>query len=178
MSIEKINKGDNLSQSENILENNIEKLKELFPEIVTEGKIDFKVLQEVLGEEVEHGEEYYRFTWAGKANARREAQKPSTGTLRPAPEESVDWDTTQNLYIEGDNLEVLKLLQKSYAGKVKMIYIDPPYNTGKDFVYKDNYKDNLRNYQEITGQLDDQGNKLSTNSDSDGRYHSNWLNMI
>ncbi|WP_431107203.1 site-specific DNA-methyltransferase [Winogradskyella poriferorum] len=178
MSIEKINKGDNLSQSENIVESNIDKLKALFPEIVTEGKIDFKVLQEVLGEEVEQGEEYYRFTWAGKANARREAQKPSTGTLRPAPEESVDWDTTQNLYIEGDNLEVLKLLQKSYAGKVKMIYIDPPYNTGKDFVYKDNYKDNLRNYQEVTGQLDEEGNKLSTNSDSDGRYHSNWLNMI
>ncbi|MCB0444314.1 MAG: site-specific DNA-methyltransferase [Ignavibacteriae bacterium] len=178
MSIEQINKGDNLSQSENIVESNIDKLKALFPEIVTEGKIDFKVLQEVLGEEVEQGEEYYRFTWAGKANARREAQKPSTGTLRPAPEESVDWDTTQNLYIEGDNLEVLKLLQKSYAGKVKMIYIDPPYNTGNDFVYKDNYKDNLRNYQEVTGQIDDQGNKLSTNSDSDGRYHSNWLNMM
>ncbi|WP_178984173.1 site-specific DNA-methyltransferase [Winogradskyella helgolandensis] len=178
MSIERINKGDNLSQSENIVETNIDKLKTLFPEIVTEGKIDFKVLQEVLGNELEEGEEYYRFTWAGKANARREAQKPSTGTLRPAPEESVDWDTTQNLYIEGDNLEVLKLLQKSYAGKVKMIYIDPPYNTGKDFVYKDNYKDNLRNYQEVTGQLDEEGNKLSTNSDSDGRYHSNWLNMM
>src|SRR5690554_5161959 len=103
MNIEQIQKGDTLSQSENIVENNIEKLKALFPEIVTEGKIDFNVLQEVLGEEVEEGEEYYRFTWAGKANARREAQKPSTGTLRPAPEESVDWDTTQNLYIEGDN---------------------------------------------------------------------------
>jgi adenine-specific DNA-methyltransferase len=178
MSIEKITKDHNLSQSENIVETNIDKLKALFPEIVTEGKIDFKVLQEVLGEELEEGEEYYRFTWAGKANARREAQKPSTGTLRPAPEESVDWDNTQNLYIEGDNLEVLKLMQKSYAGKVKMIYIDPPYNTGKDFVYKDNYKDNLRNYQEVTGQLDDEGNKISTNSDSDGRYHSNWLNMM
>lgn len=178
MNIEQIKQGHPLSQSENIVENNIEKLKELFPEIITEGKIDFKVLQKVLGEEVEEGEEYYRFTWAGKANARREAQKPSTGTLRPAPEESVDWDTTQNLYIEGDNLEVLKLLQKSYANKVKMIYIDPPYNTGKDFVYKDNYKDNLRNYQEVTGQLDEAGNRLSTNSDSDGRYHSNWLNMI
>jgi adenine-specific DNA-methyltransferase len=178
MSIEKITKGDDLSQSENILETNIDKLKLLFPEIVTEGKIDFKVLQEVLGNELEEGEEYYRFTWAGKSNARREAQKPSTGTLRPAPEESADWDTTQNLYIEGDNLEVLKLLQKGYAGKVKMIYIDPPYNTGKDFVYKDNYKDNLRNYQEVTGQLDEEGNKVTTNSDSDGRYHSNWLNMM
>jgi len=178
MSIKKITKGDNLSQSENIVETNIDKLKALFPEIVTEGKIDFKVLQEVLGNELEEDDEYYRFTWAGKANARREAQKPSTGTLRPAPEESVNWDSTQNLYIEGDNLEVLKLMQKSYAGKVKMIYIDPPYNTGKDFVYKDNYKDNLRNYQEVTGQVDEEGNKLSTNSDSDGRYHSNWLNMM
>ena len=178
MSIEKITKDHELSQSDNIVESNIDKLKALFPEIVTEGKIDFKVLQEVLGNELEEGEEYYRFTWAGKANARREAQKPSTGTLRPAPEESVDWDTTENLYIEGDNLEVLKLLQKSYAGKVKMIYIDPPYNTGKDFVYKDNYKDNLRNYQEVTRQIDEQGNKRSTNSDSDGRYHSNWLNMM
>lgn len=176
--MDKITKDHNLSQSENIVETNIDKLKALFPEIVTEGKIDFKVLQEVLGNELEEGEEYYRFTWAGKANARREAQKPSTGTLRPAPEESVDWDNTQNLYIEGDNLEVLKLLQKGYAGKVKMIYIDPPYNTGKDFVYKDNYKDNLRNYQEVTGQIDDDGNKLSTNSDSDGRFHSNWLNMM
>ena len=119
---------------------NIDKLKELFPEIVTEGKIDFKVLQDVLGEDIEEGDEYYRFTWAGKAQARREAHKPSTGTLRPAKEESVDWDTTQNLYIEGDNLEVLKLMQKSYAGKVKMIYIDPPYNTGHAF---EHYDDNL-----------------------------------
>lgn len=178
ISMEQIKQGDNLSQSENIVESNIDKLKSLFPEIVTEGKIDFKVLQEVLGEELEEGEEYYRFTWAGKSQSRREAQKPSTGTLRPAPEESVDWDTTQNLYIEGDNLEVLKLMQKSYAGKVKMIYIDPPYNTGNDFVYKDDYKDNLKNYQEQTNQIDSKGNKLSTNSDSDGRYHSNWLNMM
>ena len=176
--MEKIKQGDEQSQSKDLVQDNIEKLKALFPEIVTEGKIDFKVLQEVLGEELEEGEEYYRFTWAGKAQARREANKPSTGTLRPAKDESVDWDTTQNLYLEGDNLEVLKLLQKSYANKVKMIYIDPPYNTGKDFVYKDNYKDNLRNYQEITGQIDSKGNKMSTNSDSDGRYHSNWLNMM
>ena len=176
--IEKIKQGDDLSQSKDLVNDNIEKLKSLFPEIVTEGKIDFKALQEVLGEELEEGEEYYRFTWAGKAQARREAHKPSTGTLRPAKDESVDWDTTQNLYLEGDNLEVLKLLQKSYASKVKMIYIDPPYNTGKDFVYKDNYKDNLRNYQELTGQIDSDGNKMNTNSDSDGRYHSNWLNMM
>ncbi len=178
MSIEKIQQGDKLTQSKDLIADNIEKLKQLFPEIVTEEKIDFKVLKDVLGEDIEEEDEYYRFTWAGKAQARREAHKPSTGTLRPVKEDSVDWDTTQNLYIEGDNLEVLKLLQKSYGGKVKMIYIDPPYNTGNDFVYKDNYKDNLKNYQEVTGQIDSDGNKLSTNSDSDGRYHSNWLNMM
>lgn len=178
MSLEKITRGDEQTKSLDLVNDNINKLRELFPEIVTEGKIDFKALQEILGEELEEGEEFYRFTWAGKAQARREAHKPSTGTLRPCKEESVDWDATQNLYIEGDNLEVLKLLQKSYANKVKMIYIDPPYNTGKDFVYKDNYKDNLKNYQQVTGQVDDEGNKLSTNSDSDGRYHSNWLNMM
>ena len=178
MSIDKIKKGDPETQSKDLVSSNISKLKELFPEVVTEGKIDFTALQEILGEEVESGDEYYRFTWAGKAQARREAHKPSTGTLRPCKEESVDWDSTENLYIEGDNLEVLKLLQKSYAGKVKMIYIDPPYNTGKDFVYKDNYKDNLKNYRELTGQVDGEGSKVSTNSDSDGRYHSNWLNMM
>ena len=178
MSLEKITRGDEQTKSLDLVNDNINKLRELFPEIVTEGKIDFKALQEILGEELEEGEEFYRFTWAGKAQARREAHKPSTGTLRPCKEESVNWDATQNLYIEGDNLEVLKLLQKSYANKVKMIYIDPPYNTGKDFVYKDNYKDNLKNYQQVTGQVDDEGNKLSTNSESDGRYHSNWLNMM
>jgi adenine-specific DNA-methyltransferase len=178
MSLDKITKGDELTQSLDIVNDNIARLKELFPEVLTEGKIDFKVLQDILGKEIEDEEEYYRFTWAGKAQARREAHKPSTGTLRPAKDESVNWDTTENLYIEGDNLEVLKLLQKSYNNKVKMIYIDPPYNTGKDFVYKDNYKDNLKNYQEITGQVDDEGNKLTTNSDTDGRYHSNWLNMM
>jgi adenine-specific DNA-methyltransferase len=178
MKIKQIKKGDEQTKSLDLVADNIQKMKALFPEIVAEGKIDFKALQEILGEEVEEGEEYYRFTWAGKAQARREAHKPSTGTLRPCKEESVNWDSTQNLYIEGDNLEVLKLMQKSYANKVKMIYIDPPYNTGKDFVYKDNYKDNLKNYQQITGQVDDEGNKLSTNSDSDGRYHSNWLNMM
>src|SRR5690554_4039181 len=176
--MEKIKKGDALSMSKNILEANIAKLKELFPELVTEDKIDFDVFRSVFGDEFETEEEYYRFTWSGKSQARREANKPSTGTLRPAKEESVDWDNTKNLYIEGDNLEVLKLMQKSYAGKVKMIYIDPPYNTGKDFVYKDNYKDNLKNYQKLTGQIDEEGNNQSTNSDTDGRFHSNWLNMM
>lgn len=176
--MEKITNENPLSHSEDLVASNIEQLKALFPEIVTEGKIDFKVLQSILGEEIEEGEEYYRFTWAGKAQARREAHKPSTATLRPCKEDSVDWDKTQNMYIEGDNLEVLKLLQKSYARKVKIIYIDPPYNTGKDFIYRDNYKDNLKNYQEITGQIDSDGNKLTTNSDSEGRFHSNWLNMM
>jgi adenine-specific DNA-methyltransferase len=176
--MEKINKDHELSQSEDIVETNINKLKALFPEIVTEGKIDFKVLQEVLGQELEEGEEYYRFTWAGKAKARREAQKPSTGTLRPVPEESVDWDTTKNLYIEGDNLEVLKLMQKSYNGTIKLICTDPPYNTGRDILYKNDYSDNLGKYKKLTSQIDDNNNLLTTNSDSDGRFHSNWLNIL
>lgn len=178
MSLEKITQGAEQTKSLDLVNQNIQKLKELFPEVLAEGKIDFKVLQEILGEELEEGEEYYQFTWAGKAQARREAHKPSTGTLRPCKEESVDWDTTQNLYIEGDNLEVLKLMQKSYANKVKMIYIDPPYNTGNDFVYKDDYKDNIKNYQELTNQIDNEGNRLTTNSESNGRFHSNWLSMM
>ena len=176
--MKKITTYDPESKSQDLIHENIEKLKSLFPEIVSEGEIDFEVLKEILGEEVIEEEEYYKFTWAGKAQARREANKPSTGTLRPDKDESVNWDKTQNLYIEGDNLEVLKLMQKTYAGKVKMIYIDPPYNTGSDFVYKDNYKDNLKNYQELTGQVDDEGRKMTTNTESRGRYHSNWLNMM
>jgi len=165
-------------KSMDIVAENIEKLKEIFPDVFTEGKVDFEALEATLGEYVEGKEERYSFNWNGKAAARRIAQTPSTGTLRPAPEESKDWESTENLYIEGDNLEVLKLLQKSYHKQVKMIYIDPPYNTGKDFVYKDNFKDNIKNYMEQTGQVDTEGNKLSTNSDASGRYHSNWLNMM
>jgi adenine-specific DNA-methyltransferase len=176
--MEKIDNGHPLSQSTDFMAQNIETLKTLFPTIVKEGKIDIKELQALLGEDVETEEEYYRFTWAGKSMARREANKPSTATLRPDKESSKDWDTTQNIFIEGDNLEVLKLLQKSYANKIKMIYIDPPYNTGKDFVYKDNYNDNLGNYLAITGQVDEEGKRINTNSESDGRYHSNWLNMM
>jgi adenine-specific DNA-methyltransferase len=176
--MEKIDKGHPLSQSTDFVAQNIEILKTLFPTIVKEGKIDIKELQALLGDDVETEDEYYRFTWAGKSMARREANKPSTATLRPDEESSKDWDTTQNIFIEGDNLEVLKLLQKSYANKIKMIYIDPPYNTGKDFVYKDNYNDNLGNYLAITGQVDEDGNRINTNSESDGRYHSNWLNMM
>ena len=165
-------------KSMNIIEQNIEKLKEIFPEVFSEGKIDFSKLEEELGAFKTDENERYNFTWNGKSEAKKIALTPSTGTLRPCKEESKDWDTTQNLYIEGDNLEVLKLLQKSYHKKVKMIYIDPPYNTGKDFVYKDNFRDNIKNYLEITGQVDSDGNKLSTNSETSGRYHSDWLNMM
>lgn len=165
-------------ESMNIVEDNIEKLKTIFPDVFTEGKVDFEKLQGVLGNYIETNDERYNFTWAGKQNALRLAQTPSTGTLRPCKEESKNWDTAQNLYIEGDNLEVLKLLQKSYHNKIKMIYIDPPYNTGNDFVYKDDFKDNIDNYKKITGQVDEEGNKISSNSESDGRYHTNWLNMM
>ncbi|WP_294281385.1 site-specific DNA-methyltransferase, partial [Pseudomonas sp.] len=165
-------------KSLDIVSENIQNLKELFPEVFSEGKIDFTKLQEELGEFTDKENERYNFTWNGKQEAKRIAQTPSTGTLRPCKEESKDWDTTQNLYIEGDNLEVLKLLQKSYHKKVKMIYIDPPYNTGKDFVYKDNFRDNIKNYMEQTGQIDSDGNRLSTNSDTNGRYHSDWLSMM
>ncbi len=165
-------------KSKDLINENIEKLKEIFPEVFSEGKIDFSKLEEELGSFKTDENERYNFTWNGKSEAKKIALTPSTGTLRPCKEESKDWDTTQNLYIEGDNLEVLKLLQKSYHKKVKMIYIDPPYNTGKDFVYKDNFRDNIKNYLEITGQVDSDGNKLSTNSETSGRYHSDWLNMM
>lgn len=164
--------------SENIVQQNIERLKEIFPTAFSEGKLVIEELQALVGEYVQKDKEFYQMTWAGKTEAQKEANKVSTGTLRPCKEESKDWDSTENIFIEGDNLEVLKLLQKSYSNKIKMIYIDPPYNTGKDFVYKDNYKDNLNNYLELTGQKDEEGKKLSTNTESDGRYHSNWLNMV
>ncbi|SMP18018.1 site-specific DNA-methyltransferase [Chryseobacterium profundimaris] len=164
--------------SENIVQQNIERLKEIFPTAFSEGKLVVEELQALVGEYIQKDKEFYQMTWAGKTEAQREANKISTGTLRPSKVESKNWDSTGNIFIEGDNLEVLKLLQKSYSNKIKMIYIDPPYNTGKDFVYKDNYKDNLNNYLELTGQTDVHGRKFSTNTDSDGRYHSNWMNMI
>lgn len=159
-------------QSIDLVKENVEKLKELFPSIVKEDKIDFEELELLLGENINRNKEQYSFTWNGKTEATKLAQKRSTGTLRPCIEESKDWDTTQNLYIEGDNLEVLRLLQASYNGKIKMIYIDPPYNTGHDFVYKDNFEDNIKNYKEQTGQAQ------KSNADTDGRYHTNWLNMM
>lgn len=165
-------------KSMDIVSENVLKLKQLFPEVFCEDKIDFERLQEVLGNYIDDREERYSFTWNGKSKAIRLAQTPSTGTLRPCKEESKNWDTTQNLYIEGDNLEVLKLLQKTYNGKIKMIYIDPPYNTGNDFVYHDDYSDNLKNYLDITGQVDGEGNRISSNTEASGRYHTNWLNMM
>ncbi|MBU1053020.1 MAG: site-specific DNA-methyltransferase [Proteobacteria bacterium] len=164
--------------SPDIVEKNIEKIKELFPEVFIEKKIDFNVLREILGDYIDDRPERYSFTWNGKNHARRIAQTPSTGTLRPCPEESVNWNATQNLFIEGDNLEVLKLLQKSYHKKVKMIYIDPPYNTGNEFIYPDKFKDNLNTYLRYTGQIDKEGLKFSANSETSGRYHTNWLNMM
>lgn len=176
--MQKITLNDAESHSADIVAENIDHLKSLFPEAFTEGKIDFEVLRQLLGGEVDERDEKYGLNWHGKRAARQLALTPSTGTLRPCPEESVDWDTTKNLMIEGDNLEVLKLLQKSYAGKVKLIYIDPPYNTGKDFVYEDDFRDNIKNYFEITGQTEEGGRKLTSNTEASGRYHTHWLNMM
>ncbi|MGD0900981.1 MAG: site-specific DNA-methyltransferase [Thermoguttaceae bacterium] len=176
--MDKITTADPETKSPDLVAENIEQLKALFPEAVTEGQIDFEVLKQLLGGALDEREEKYGLNWNGKRRARQIALTPSTGTLRPCPEESVDWDTTQNLMIEGDNLEALKLLQKSYAGKVKMIYVDPPYNTGKDFVYPDNFQDNIRNYLELTGQVDTEGRSISSNTEASGRFHTSWLNMM
>lgn len=175
--MEKLSVNDPETKSADILAENIERLKTLFPEAFSEGKIDFDVLKQLLGSAVDEREEKYGLNWHGKRQARQLALTPSTGTLRPCPEESIDWDTTQNLMIEGDNLEVLKLLQKSYAGKVKLIYIDPPYNTGKDFVYPDDFQDNIKNYLELTGQMEG-GKRISSNTEASGRFHTDWLNMM
>ena len=166
------------TKTPDIVAENVEHLRALFPEAFTEGKVDFEVLKQLLGGAVEEQEEKYGLNWHGKRRARQIALTPSTGTLRPCPEESVDWDTTRNLMIEGDNLEVLKLLQKSYSGKVKLIYIDPPYNTGADFVYPDDFRDNIKNYLELTGQTDGEGRKISSNTEASGRFHTDWLNMM
>ena len=182
MPIQKIQPGAAESQSANVAADNLAQLKALFPELVTEGPngvaVNVDVLKALVGDQtVTDAEEKYGLNWHGKRSARQLALTPSTGTLRPCPDESVDWDTTQNLMIEGDNLEVLKLLQKSYAGKVKLIYIDPPYNTGKDFVYPDDFRDNIKNYLELTGQVEI-GRATSSNPEESGRFHTDWLNMI
>lgn len=166
-------------RSHDIAGDKIQELLSIFPEIRTEGgKIDFERLRLTLGEAVDVGKERYGMNWPGKAECFKTLQQPSLATLRPCPEESINFDKTENLIIEGDNLEVLKLLQKSYLGKVKMIYIDPPYNTGNDFIYPDNYAESLQTYLEYTGQVDNEGKKFGTNADTDGRFHSKWLNMM
>jgi adenine-specific DNA-methyltransferase len=154
------------------------KLAEIVPEAVADGKIDVVKLKELLAEDVADETERFGLFWPGKRRALRAAQEPTTATLRPDKANSKDWDTSQNVFIEGDNLEVLKILQKHYHNKIKLIYIDPPYNTGKDFVYPDNYKEGLETYLEWTRQVNEEGKKVSTNSESEGRYHSNWLNMM
>lgn len=167
-------------QSADIVSENIEKLKELFPDAFTEDGVNFDVLRQLLGdaEVLDEGDEKYGLNWHGKKAARQIALTPSTGTLLPCKSESLEWDTTNNLFLEGDNLEILKLLQKSYPNAVKMIYIDPPYNTGGEFVYPDSYQDNLNTYLRYTGQIDDEGMKFSSNTEAGGRKHTNWLNMI
>lgn len=153
-------------------------LAELVPEAIADGKVDVEKLKELLDDDVADSSERFGLFWPGKKRALRAAQEPTTATLRPDFENSKDWDTTQNVFIEGDNLEVLKILQKHYHNKIKMIYIDPPYNTGKDFVYPDNYKEGLDTYLEWTRQVNEEGKKVTTNAETEGRYHSNWLNMM
>lgn len=180
--MKKLTPDDPEGRSPDIAAENLAKLKALFPAIVTEGpkgaSVNVDVLKALVGDgTVSDAEEKYGLNWHGKRRARQLALTPSTGTLRPCPEESVDWDTTQNLMIEGDNLEVLKLLQKSYAGRVRIICIDPPYNTGNDFVYPDDFQDAIGNYLALTGQALG-GVRLATNSESSGRFHTSWLAMI
>ncbi len=165
------------TKSADIVAGNIDALKALFPDAFTEGRIDFETLKGLLGAAVDERDEKFGLNWHGKRRARQIALTPSAGTLLPCPDDGVDWDATQNLMIEGDNLEVLKLLQKSYSGRVKLIYIDPPYNTGKDFVYPDDFRDNISNYLELTGQVEG-GRKISSNTDASGRFHTDWLNMM
>lgn len=175
-------------QTTNVVDENIKRIGEMFPNCLTErlnaeGRpeiaIDFDQLRQELSKDIVEGqEERYMFTWPDKRNAIRLANAPTTDTLRPCREESVDFDNTKNLYIEGDNLQVLKLLRENYLGKVKMIYIDPPYNTGNDFVYNDNFNQDIQEYIHNSGQYDEEGNQLVTNTESNGRFHTDWLNMI
>ena len=174
-------------ESVDMTERNIDKIAELFPNCITEAAdedghlkkaVNFDLLRQMLSGDVVEGDEAYEFTWVGKKAAIVEANKPIRKTLRPCPEESVDWDTTENLYIEGDNLEVLKLLQESYLDKVDMIYIDPPYNTGSDFIYKDDFSEHLTDYEDILGVENEEGDKLFKNTDTNGRFHSDWCSMM
>ena len=174
-------------ESPDMTAQNIDRIAAIFPNCITEtvdenGKlkraINFELLKQVLSPDVVDGDERYEFTWVGKKAAIVEANKPIRKTLRPCKEESKNWDTTENLYIEGDNLEVLKLLQESYLGKVKMIYIDPPYNTGNDFIYADDFKRSQEEENEQMGMFDEDGDRLFKNTDTNGRFHSDWCSMI
>ena len=174
-------------ETPDMTQKNIDKIAQLFPNCITETKdengklkkaVNFELLQKMLSDEIADKDEAYEFTWVGKKAAIVEANKPIRKTLRPCKEESVNWDTTENLYIEGDNLEVLKLLQESYLGKVKMIYIDPPYNTGNDFIYKDDFTSSSEEYAEDVGLFDEAGNRMFKNTDTNGRFHSDWCSMI
>jgi adenine-specific DNA-methyltransferase len=183
MTMQKLTTNDPETKTPDFASANLETLRTLFPELITEGAdgvaVNLDVLKQLVGDRTATDtEEKYGLNWHGKRSARQLALTPSAGTLRPGPDDSVDWDTTQNLMIEGDNLEVLKLLQKSYAGSVKLIYIDPPYNTGKDFVYPDNFQNNIGNYLELTGQTAEGGRKIGTNTEASGRFHTDWLNMM
>ena len=162
----------------NLEKNNIDKIKELFPEAVEEGKINFDMLRAMLGDEIDDSREKYQFTWNGKAKSIKLAQTPSSATLRPCKDKSEYWDTTENLYIEGNNLDVLKQLQKTYYGKIDVIYIDPPYNTGVNLIYKNDYSISADEYLKSTQQVDSIGNRFVSNPVTSGRFHSNWLNMI
>ena len=178
-----MNPQDNIEKfdlrSEDIAEARRQELLRLFPEAHTEsGGIDFETLRLSLGDSIDTGPEGFGMSWPGKAECAKTIQRQSVATLLPIEDESVNWDTTQNVIIEGDNLEVLKVLQKAYLGKVKVIYIDPPYNTGNDFIYPDNYTESLKTYLQYTGQVDDEGRKFSTNTESSGRFHSKWMNMM
>ena len=170
-----------------ITQENIERLTELFPQVATEVKdengvvrpsVDFDALRELLGDVAEGQRERYQFTWPGKSDAKLEARKPCNKTLRPHPEKSVDWDTTQNVYIEGDNLDALKVMRETYAGKVKLIYIDPPYNTGHDFIYDDDFSQTHEEYDAQSGDYDEEGGRLVANLESNGRFHSDWCSMM
>ena len=176
------------AQSKDLSQENIRKIEEIFPNCVTETydqdgnlvrSIDFDILRQDLSDHVVEGpKERYQFNWPGKREAILLANAPTTNTLRPLPEKSVDFENTKNVYIEGDNLEALKILRETYMGKIKMIYIDPPYNTGNDFVYKDNFKQSTEDYLKSSGNIDEEGNRMEVNGESNGRFHSDWLNMM
>ncbi|OYV41336.1 MAG: hypothetical protein B7Z80_02065 [Rhodospirillales bacterium 20-64-7] len=174
----RVTRDDPAAGSGDVVAANVAALKALFPSIITDGRVDFDVLRQLLGDEVEEGDERYGLNWKGKRRARAFALTPTLATLRPVKSESRAWESTKNIVIEGDNLEVLKCLRRSYAGQIKLIYIDPPYNTGNDFIYPDNYTDSLRHYERLTRQRTDDGAAMTTNKESSGRFHTDWLNMI